>query len=170
MDGKKRREDIINELVKSEEPIKGSLLAKMFNVSRQVIVQDIALLRAQGKSILSTSEGYMVYKIKENTIKRVFAINHSIEDIEDELKTIVDLGGNVLNVIVSHSLYGEINIDMMINSRKKVSDFMNKVNKKDFVPLMRLTNGEHYHTIEAESEEVLNEIQDKLKNKGYLIN
>lgn len=169
MDGIKRRKEIIKDLINSEEPIKGSILAKKYSVSRQVIVQDIALLRAQGSSILSTSEGYMMYTIKENTIKRVLPIKHSIEEIEDELMTIVDLGGNILNVIVSHSVYGEISIDMMLNSRKNVQDFMDKINKKDFVPLMKLTKGVHYHTIEADREDILNEIEEELRKKGYLI-
>lgn len=169
MDGKIRRDSIYNDLLNSEGPIKGSQLAKEYDVSRQVIVQDIALLRAQGKSILSTSEGYMVYNIKENTFKKVFPIKHNNEDIEDELTTIVDLGGNILNVIVTHPVYGEISIDMMINSRKNVEDFIKKIRSEDFVPLMSLTNGEHYHTVEADNEDVLNEIEKELLKKGYLI-
>lgn len=170
MEGTTRRENIFCELSNSTEPIKGAFLAKKYMVSRQVIVQDIALLRAQGKSIISTSEGYMVYKIKEDTVKRVYSIKHTNDDIEDELTTIVDLGGNILNVIVSHPIYGEISIDMMIDSRKKVEDFINRIQNDDFVPLMTLTKGNHYHTVEAYDIKILDEIERALLEKGYLIN
>lgn len=169
MEGKERREAIITELTQSNEPITGTALSKKYGVSRQVIVQDVALLRAQGIHIISTGDGYLISKNNDSTVKRAITVKHSQEDIEDELTTIVDFGGNVLNVIVSHPVYGEIEVDMMIGSRKSVKKFMEKLKDKDFVPLMQLTGGEHLHIIEAEDEETLDDIEDELYKKGYLI-
>lgn len=170
MEGKERREAIMQDLQEQKEPVTGTALAKKYNVSRQVIVQDIALIRALGIHILSTSEGYLLSIIKKDTIKRAFTVKHTMNEIEDELCTIVDLGGHIINVIVSHPVYGEIMVDMMISSRKGVSKFMEKLNNKDFVPLMSLTAGEHLHIVEAEDEETLDDIESALKTKGYLVN
>lgn len=169
MEGKERRESITNDLFAQEKPVTGAALAKKYCVSRQVIVQDIALIRAQGINITSTGEGYFISKINEATAKRAITVKHDRNEIEDELNTIVDFGGNVLNVIVSHPVYGEIEVDMMIGSRKSVAKFMEKLNGKDFVPLMHLTGGEHLHIIEAENEEALDDIENELFKKGYLI-
>lgn len=169
MEGKERRQGIIKDLTENKAPITGTSLAKKYNVSRQVIVQDIALIRAQGMNILSTGEGYIVSQTNENTVKRALTVKHTMKDIEDELNTIVDNGGNVLNVIVSHPVYGEIEVDMMVNSRKGVKRFMDSMKEKDFVPLMHLTGGEHLHVIEAEDEETLDDIENELFKKGYLV-
>lgn len=169
MEGKERREAILEVLNSSKEVITGTAMAKQFHVSRQVIVQDIALLRAQGVQIISTSEGYLVYHIKKDTIKRAYMVKHELVDIEDELNTIVDLGGNVLNVVVTHPVYGEISVDMMIGSRRSVNKFMAKLQEHQFIPLMYLTGGDHLHIVEAESEEILDEIEKELDQKGYLV-
>ncbi|NDL68061.1 transcription repressor NadR [Anaerotalea alkaliphila] len=168
MEGLKRREKILEMLEGSGEPIKGHELGIVLGVSRQVIVQDIALLRAQGKGIISTSEGYMAYRIKGNTCKRVLCVRHGTEQMEEELNTIVDLGGHVLNVVITHPVYGDISAAMMLRSRKNVEDFLQRALDKDFIPLMDLTGGVHYHTIEAESEEALDEIERRLIEKKLL--
>ena len=53
MDGNKRRQAIIDILKNSLQPVSGTYLAKTLQVSRQVIVQDIALLRAGDYDIYS---------------------------------------------------------------------------------------------------------------------
>lgn len=168
MEGKERREAIVEALSNSTEAITGTTLAKRYGISRQGIVQDIALLRAQGMQIISTSEGYLVYHIKDNN-KRAFLVKHETKDIEDELNSIVDLGGNVLNAVVTHPVYGEISVDMMIGSRRNVMKFMEKLKDNKFVPLMQLTGGEHVHIIEADSDEILDEIEKELNKKGYIV-
>ena len=59
MDAKTRRKEILNIIKYNMEPVSGSALAKKLNVSRQVIVQDIALLRAENNDIISTHKGYI---------------------------------------------------------------------------------------------------------------
>ena len=59
MEGDERRKKIIEILHGRKMPVSGTELAAELGVSRQVIVQDIALLRATDKNILSTNKGYI---------------------------------------------------------------------------------------------------------------
>ena len=170
MEGVERREKLIAILKKrKEEPISGTELAKQLCVSRQVIVQDIALLRAVNKNILSTTKGYLLYYQEAKKVNRCYMVKHTNDLIEDELCTIVDHGGKVLDVIVMHDIYGEIRTDLIISNRKDVYDFVKKVNEKQTVPLKELTDGTHLHTVEADSENILDDIEVALREKGYLI-
>ena len=129
MDGDKRRKEIMELLNTEKDPLSGTSLAKRLGVSRQVIVQDIALLRATNRNILSTNRGYMLYGKQEDklTCKRVVAVKHTDEQMRDELYCIVDAGAKVLDVIVEHELYGQISVDLFINSRRDVDEFMEKL-------------------------------------------
>lgn len=168
MEGQERRDKIIEILIQSKEPISGTLLAKKLGVSRQVIVQDIALLRAANKNILSTTKGYLLYYQDEQKVNRCFLVKHTTEQIEDELCTIVDNGGKILNVIVTHGIYGEISVDLIIKNRQDVYDFVNKVKTGHTVPLKELTANLHLHTVEADSEAILDKIETALREKKYL--
>ncbi|MGN6711316.1 hypothetical protein SAMN02745136_04097 [Anaerocolumna jejuensis DSM 15929] len=169
MEGQDRRNELTRILEETKEPVSGTELAKRLGVSRQVIVQDIALLRAVNKNILSTTKGYLIYKQEKQKVNRCFATRHTTEEIEDELNTIVDNGGKVLDVIVMHDLYGEISVDLIIKNRRDVADFVEKVKAKRTVPLKDLTNGTHLHTVEADSEEILDQIERALREKNYLV-
>lgn len=168
MEGQKRRENLISILNKCFQPVSGSELAKLLGVSRQVIVQDIALLRASDANIISTTKGYLVYHSEYPRFKKVFKVKHTREQIEDELCTIVDHGGKVLDVLVIHEIYGEITTELVIRNRQDVYDFVQKVREKKIVPLNELTAGVHLHTIEADSEEALDRIEKALQEKEYL--
>jgi transcriptional regulator of NAD metabolism len=167
MEGSKRRENLIKILKDKAEPISGSELASLLGVSRQVIVQDIALLRASDVNIFSTTKGYLIYPADYPKIKRVFKVKHTTEQIEDELCTIVDNGGKILDVLVKHEIYGEIATELLIRNRQDVYDFVKKVKEKKIVPLKELTAGVHQHTVEADSEATLDRIGIALKDKGY---
>lgn len=169
MEGQERREQIIKILTSTKEPISGTELSKQLGVSRQVIVQDIALLRAVNKNILSTTKGYMLYYQEKQKVNRCFSVCHTTEQIEDELCSIVDNGGKVLDVIVSHEIYGTIAADLIIATRQDVYDFVEKVKSKKTVPLKELTNNHHLHTVEADNEQILDRIETSLRTKGYLI-
>lgn len=168
MEGNIRRDKITRDLTNSKEAIKGSDLADKFHVSRQVIVQDIALLRAKGIAIVSTSEGYMLYTSNEESVRRVFCVNHEDDQLEEELLIFVDNGGHLLNVIVDHEIYGQITVDLLLKTRRQVKAFIDKIKTTDFIPLMTLANGDHYHTVEAESEDVLDIIEEELRGLGLL--
>lgn len=168
--GETRREQIIELLTEQKQPISGTELAKRFGVSRQVIVQDIALLRAVNKNILSTNKGYVLYVPEESSrkAKRSYAVQHTDEQIRDELYTIVDNGGKVLDVVVEHDIYGQITADLILKNRKDVDEFAERIKNSKSQPLKTLTGGIHWHTVEADSEQILDVIEKKLKEKGYL--
>jgi len=169
MEGNKRREQLLKILSEANEPVSGGELSRLLGVSRQVIVQDIALLRASNINIISTTKGYMIYPSEQNKVKRIFEVKHTDEQIEDELCTIVDNGGRILDVLVKHEIYGQIATPLIIRNRQDVYDFVSKVKEKKIVPLKNLTNGVHQHTVEADSEEILDRIKKALAQKGYLI-
>ena len=169
MEGDVRREKIIDILEKGEKPVSGTELSEMLNVSRQVIVQDIALLRAVNKSILSTNKGYILYREPKAKCNRSFHVFHDDSRIEDELNTIVDNNGKVLDVVVEHDIYGQITVDLIISSRRDVREFVEKLNANRTKPLKELTGGVHYHTVEADSEKALDVIEEELMKKGYII-
>lgn len=169
MEGQERREKLMQLLTNTKEPISGTELAKKLGVSRQVIVQDIALLRAVNKNILSTTKGYMIYFQEKQKVNRCFLVKHKTDQIEDELCTIVDNGGKILDVIVTHELYGEIAVDLIIKNRQDVYDFVNKVKLKNTIPLNALTDGVHLHTVEADSETILDNIENALREKNFLL-
>lgn len=171
MDGDTRRGQIIELLKESSKPLSGTELARRLCVSRQVIVQDIALLRAVNKNILSTNKGYILYDSHTVTknYKRTVHVKHSNDQIRDELYTIVDYGGRVLDVVVEHEIYGQITVDLIITNRQDADEFVKRLSENRTRPLNELTYGVHYHTIEAEKEEYLNLIEEKLQEKGYLV-
>lgn len=167
MTGSERRAGIIRQIQKSSKPVSGSELAKSYNVSRQVIVQDIALIRANGYDIISTNRGYILNIPR--SVSRVFKVQHTDEELTDELYAIVDLGGCVENVMVNHKVYGHIEANLNISSRRKVYEFMNDIKSGKSSPLKNITSNYHYHTVSADSEETLDLIENELRQMGFLI-
>lgn len=172
MEGDERRKRILEILHDEKQPITGTELAGLLGVSRQIIVQDIALLRASDKNILSTNKGYILFaeKLNSNRKKRSYKVKHKDEAILDELNTIVDFGGRILDVVVEHDIYGQIAVDLIINSRADAEVFVKDVMKYQTKPLNNLTHGIHFHTVEADTEKILDQIEKELNRKGYLIN
>ena len=166
MKGNERREKIIQELNKANAPVSAGNLAARFGVSRQVIVQDVALLRANGENIQATSSGYLLDRPEE--CSRVFKSYHTDEKTEEELTLCVDLGGCVRDVFVFHRAYGVIRADLNISSRLDVRRFLQDVSSGRSSMLKNTTSGYHYHTVTAESEEILDLIQETLMQKGFL--
>ncbi len=164
--GRQRREKIIELLKNTSEPLSGTALGKTTGVSRQVVVQDIALLRTEGKSILSTPRGYVLEKPSQ--IFRLFKMCHTNEQTEEELNAIVDLGGTVVDVIVNHRTYGKITAALDIKSRRDVKTFIGEIKSGKSSLLLNVTSGYHFHHISAENEEILDEIQEKLLKLGFL--
>lgn len=169
LDGNQRRKCILEQLGLEAEPISGTDLAKKFGVSRQIIVQDIALLRAENRDILSTNKGYVLFKndIDKNS-KAVVMVRHTSAQTLDEFACIVELGGKVLDVSVDHDLYGQIQVDLVINNMEDAEEFVKKMNTSKSKLLKELTSDYHYHTIAAPSEKVLNLIKQELLSQGFL--
>lgn len=169
MKGEERRDKILSILMESSNPIKGAELSTMFNVSRQVIVQDIALLRAEGRDIIATPQGYVLIPEKPGRIRKIVAVKHGEKEIEEELKTIVGLGGSVIDVTIEHKIYGELTGKLMLKSMYDVEQFILKLKEEGSKPLSQLTEGVHIHTLEAESRDIMDRIVETLRVKGYLI-
>ena len=166
MTGVERREKLLSMLAKSKEPIAGAEMAKRLSVSRQVIVQDIALLRAADNNIVSTNRGYVL--LKPGKCERIFKVRHTAEEIEKELQIIVDNGGRILDVFVYHKVYGVVRAELNIGSRKDVSEFLDELKKGHSTLLKNITSEYHYHTVSASSAERLDFIQTELQKRGFL--
>ena len=140
MTGSRRREEIVSKIKSSEVPVPGKELAKVYDVSRQVIVQDIALIRAAGYDIISTNRGYILNA--PHTVTRVFKVSHT---------------------------YGHMEAPLDVASRRNVKEFMEGIHSGKSSPLKNITSNYHYHTVEADSEETLDLIEQVLKEKDYLV-
>lgn len=166
MNGEERREQIVHVLKSSNVPVSGINLAKRFQVSRQVIVQDIALIRAKDIHIYSTNKGYIIDNKQEVT--RVFKVIHTDSQVQTELETIIDLGGWVKDIFVYHKVYGVVKADMNIHSRRDIKEYLDKIKSGKSSLLKNVTSGYHYHTVVADDEQTLNLIQDSLYQLGFL--
>ena len=124
------------------------------------------MLKGSGHDILSTHNGYIIQKspLKE----RVFKVYHTTEQTEDELSTVVNLGGTVVDVFVWHKVYGKMTAPLNIFSSLHIKQFIEGVRSGKSTELMNITGGYHYHTVRAESESVLDEIEKALKSKNYI--
>ena len=158
-----RREKILELISKSEKPVSGAMLAERTGVSRQVIVGDIASLKEDGCDIIATSRGYILSRAE-----RVYKVVHTDEDIEKELRAIVDNGGEVKNVFVWHRIYGRIEGELNISTAADVTEYMKSLKNGRSSPLKNVTSGYHYHTVYADSEAVLDKIESVLKDMGFL--
>lgn len=169
MNSKERRESIKNLLSKNNSTYKGQFIADELGVTRQVIVNDIAISRAEGINIIATPEGYLIPNEEHNYVRRVIAVAHSRDEIYDELECIVKFGGVVEDVTVEHSLYGEIRAMLMIKTIMDIEKFTKKIKEHNAEPLSSLTKGVHLHTIKADNEEIMECIIKELKDKNYLV-
>lgn len=167
LDGNSRRQTLLSLLSQSDVPLSGTRLGKETGVSRQVVVQDIALLRTAGYPILSTGRGYILND-SSGGCTRVLKVCHSDEQVQDELQTIVDLGGCIVDVSINHRVYGKVSAPLNIKSRRDTQNFQTELASSKSSLLSSATSGYHYHTIRADSEEILDEIEDALRQKHYL--
>ncbi len=169
MSGEERRNQLLRYLSDKEHPISGTVLSQKFGVSRQIIVQDIALLRSAHVDIISTNRGYMLPETHKSNVIRVYKCCHTDEQAEDELNCIVDQGGTIINVFVNHKIYGRIHGDMNIRCRRDVNEYIDGIHSGKSALLKKVTSDYHYHTISAENESVLNDIENELAKRGYLV-
>ena len=166
MNGSERRQKIIQMLSEKGKPVSGKELAKIFDVSRQVIVQDIALLRAQDHDITSTNQGYLL--TGEKKISRVFKVVHNDTEVEEELNLMVDYGGQVEDVFVYHKVYGIVRAELHISNRNDIKEFLADLKSCHSTLLKNITSNYHYHTVSAPSEKLLDLIQERLQERGFL--
>lgn len=171
MDTGSRRDQILTVLRSAATPTSASALAERFQVSRQIIVSDVALLRAAGHKIVATPRGYVLQPTEQNyPYEGVLACVHTPKQLQDELYTIVDFGGIVIDVTIEHSLYGQLSGMLNLASRYDVDAFIEKVNQTENAkPLSLLTGGIHLHRIGCKDENAFLRIQDALREKGFML-
>ena len=170
MSGENRRKAITELLKNADGPISATKLAEEFLVTRQIIVADIALLRASGITILSDNRGYTYSEPgADNSLLKRVAVKHGSESVKDEFYAVVDNGGRVLDVIVDHSIYGKISAELEIASRYEADKFAEKLVSSGACPLSVLTEGQHVHTLAVRDEESYEQIKKSLENLGILI-
>lgn len=169
--GEQRRDELLTLLKRADTPITGSDLAKHANVSRQVVVNDMNLLKARNEPILATSQGYVYIQSEQiaERYTRKIVCSHGPEQTIEELFMIVDYGVTVENVIVEHPVYGEITASIMVSNRLEVEQFIAKVRETKAHFLSALTDGTHLHVISSTSEEGLDRAEDKLREAGILV-
>lgn len=186
-----RRNDLLARLREATGPLSGGRLAKQLGVSRQIIVGDVAVLRAAGHDIVSTARGYVLARpaatkapangnvaspdagerptpFAHGLHTREIKAHHTVEQTSDELLTILENGGEVVDVSVSHRVYGRISAQLDIATRADALRFIHDIETGKSAPLLTVTSGYHYHTIAADSEATLDRIERALDSKGYL--
>ena len=171
LNGEDRRAEILRILEESAKPVSGTELAGRLDVSRQVIVQDIALLRAVNKNILATNKGYVVFRgiNHGNKVRRTVCVCHPDESILDEFYCVTDFGAKLLDCTVEHEIYGQISVELEIESKEDALRFVKQLQNTENKSLNILTGGVHYHTIEAANSRILDAVEGALQEAGYLI-
>ena len=167
--GELRRGQIMAWMRSRGGPVSGGELADHFQVSRQCLVQDMAILRAGGEEILATPRGYQLPVAKDRVHRAVIACKHPPERTEEELQTLVDYGVKILDVIVEHPLYGELRGSLMLESRADVQDFLEHVRSSKATLLSALTDGVHLHTVEASRSDAISRARADLRRRGILL-
>ncbi len=160
-----RRQAILDQLRDAAGPISAAALAAKFSVSRQIIVGDIALLRAAGQEITATARGYVIPA--QNGLLRRIACIHSAEETRDELDAMVDCGCTVVDVIVEHPVYGQLTAPLHLSSRLDVDQFMKRMDGA--APLSQLTGGVHLHTLSCPDETAYEHLLQLLRQRGFLV-
>lgn len=168
MDNSARREKILQLLQGSPSPITGTALAKTCDVSRQIIVGDVALMRAQGTDIISTPRGYQLVTPVVPGCTRVFVCCHGLDQMEGELNAIVDNGGIVRNVVIEHEVYGNLEGTLNLHSRRDVQQYVKRMHDSHAEMLSAISGGIHTHLVEAATEEELEAIGQALRDLGVL--
>lgn len=166
MNTSERRKEILRILQGTEIPVAARELAAKFGVSRQVIVQDMAVIRASTPGILSTTKGYAIQQ--DTSFTREFKVRHRQEQAAEELNLIVDCGGHVKNISISHRVYGRVSAEMDIRSRHDVTEFVEALSSSHSTVLSNATSGYHYHLVEASSQDRLDLIGQQLEKAGFL--
>lgn len=170
MTSEERRTKILTSIEQSEKPISASVLSKQFHVSRQSIVGDVALLRASGIKIIATTRGYLLESnVYQDRYIRKIACYHSTHDAIIELETVVRHGGEILDVIIEHNLYGEFTGCLNIATQDDIEYFIQKKQNSNVHLLSELTSGIHFHTIATKDPDTLETIKQELLEKNILI-
>ena len=160
------RRNAIYQVLSADTPISATALAGRFGVTRQVVVGDIALLRAEGRSVIATPRGYII-PVPDGFLRTIACV-HNAAQTRDELNAMVDCGCTVIDVVVEHPVYGQLTAPLAISSRYDVEQFIEKMASASSSPLSALTEGIHLHTLSCPDAQVFDHLCDKLREMGML--
>ncbi|CCV63914.1 predicted transcriptional repressor (NadR-like) [Alteracholeplasma palmae J233] len=166
MTGQERRDKILLLLNNSENELSANFIAKKLNVSRQVIVGDIALLRATGHSILAKPKGYILDNINSDYKKYQIIVKHSFEETLTELEILVKNNIIIYDVTINHPSYGLLKGELNIKTNDDITQFI----KSKPNLLSSLTDGIHVHTLLYKDQEDLDKALKELNLKGFIYN
>jgi transcriptional regulator of NAD metabolism len=162
-----RRAELMRILRETGEPVRGSELSATLRVSRQAIVNDIALLRATGEPIVAGPQGYRMAEGSRG-VTDVIRVYHEPTRGREELEILLDRGVSVLDVGVEHSIFGEIRARILVESRADIDRHTETITRAGEAPLSVITRGFHSHTVRAPSRDALNAAKRELRERGIL--
>ena len=168
MEAAQRRAAILSKLEQADRPVSAAALAREFAVSRQIIVGDIALLRAGGVDIAATPRGYVLPRESAALIRTVACV-HDREGMARELEIMVDNGCQVVDVVVEHPIYGQLTGQLHLSSRYDVQEFSRSISESSAKPLSDLTGGIHLHPLRCPSEAAFQRVRSALEAEGFLL-
>lgn len=168
MNAEQRREVIRQRLGEADHPVSASALAAQLGVSRQIVVGDVALLRAGGMQIDATPRGYQLHPAEKGCTGILACVHRTEEQMRAELYTVVDQGGVVVDVAVENSLYGELRGNLNLASRYDVDNFIRQAKDTPECLLSRMTGGVHLHTLRCPDKATLDRIRAALDAQGLL--
>lgn len=170
MKAAERRQKIIDILNQTQVPISASVLAGQLGVSRQIIVGDVALLRAANHDVISTPRGYVLSQaLYSHQFIGKIACQHGPEHTKEELESVISKGAIMVDVEVEHPIYGMLTAPLNIKSQEDIDNFMEKVEHSNATLLSSLTDGIHTHTLSCHSKDEFEEIKSDLSDKGLLL-
>ncbi|MBQ8815075.1 MAG: transcription repressor NadR [Lachnospiraceae bacterium] len=169
MNAEQRRSEILTCLTQAKEAVSATSLAKLFSVSRQIIVGDVAILRAAGSDIAATPRGYILQSDRKMSgVTHMIACFHDGAQMEEELNICVDHGCTVVDVVVEHPVYGQLEGMLDLSTRYDVSQFVKKVKEQSAHALSELTDGIHLHTLKCPDDEAFERVKEALREAGLL--
>jgi transcriptional regulator of NAD metabolism len=160
----------LEELLRSSEaPITGSDLAAELGVSRQVIVNDVAIVRASGVPILGSPRGYVLVESTDDRLVATISCRHDHEGNRREFEILVDRGIEVVDIVVEHPVYGELTASLLVRTRSDVDNYLEAISNDGVQPLWALTDGVHVHHVRAPSDDALDAAKCELAAAGILL-
>lgn len=165
MESARRRERILDRLAAATSPVPAALLGSELGVSRQIVVSDVALLRASGQPVRATNRGYVLAPASARP-RRTFHVQHGADLVETELNAVVDAGGTLLDVSISHAVYGKVTVPQVVRDHEDITRLLSQM--RDVPLLPELTGGDHVHTVEADDEDTLDAVGAALDALGIL--
>ncbi|MGI6170017.1 MAG: transcription repressor NadR [Christensenellales bacterium] len=166
-----RRKRLSERIAAANGPLTGAELSAELGVSRQVVVQDVALLRATGVNIVATPAGYILINPSDyQRPARVFTCRHNtLENARIELLIMVECGGKVRDVIIEHPIYGDLTGQLMLSTREAVETLITRLGQAGAAPLSTITEGFHMHTVEADTKDQLDQMETRLRQAGIIV-